>query len=931
MQTVVSRLRTALDEDVIHRGPAGYCLAVDPEAVDAGRFTALCGRAAVCAPEDAATLLDEALGLWRGPAYVEFADRDFARAEAARLDELRFAAREDRARAALALEDFESAVTDLESLVEQQPLREQARALLMTVLFRAGRQSEALDRFEELRKVLHEELGLDPSPALVDLHRRILGHRLPETAAKPAATAPPPAWPSRDTAFIGREDESALLLRAVREHRLVTVTGPGGVGKTRLVAEAFPAVCGVSARPGAVIALGEVSPGAVSTRLTTELRLGPGPEAPREAVLEHLARTPLVLVLDGCEHVLDEVRDLAAAVLRSCPQVHLLITSRVRLGLTDENLLPLAPLSVPDPDGVPTPDATSAAERLLIDRIRRLQPAFAPARRSGVTELCRRLDGLPLALELVAPQVAALGPEPVLERIGTGIDLTGPRAFGGPTTLRWVIDRSLSLLDAEDLRLLMRLAAFSDTFDLESLDGIGSVWTGAAPEVPSHPAHVILTRLVEASLVTAVPHGATSRYRLLGIVRAAAIGRADEAGQLDDILAAHAEWAARSAEACAAQAIGPSGADAYARLAALRTELADVLRWSLDHARADIATRIVGALGLCSHLFPGRELSALAARMAASPPGPPTPATALALGASAFSAVERSDSVAAEALGHRALAAARTPNECYLALLDLSLAALYSGRRDDARQRFERMLTIPGLPDAYRADVHASLALVAATLGDQDQAEFHAAAAREAGERSGAPAHSAFALYATGEVLLTTAPDAAPDVLREAAARADAASADHVGTVARLALLSALVRGDETEAARNLALELLDPLRQGTCWPYLWTCLRIVAELLARTGHPADAELVLAAAETNPTAPPPAGDDIERHLRLRREIAEELGAGAAARIDVLAGLLPRSEIAERAHDRVQRLKPRLRWRTPPAPGTLGQRPPDDAS
>lgn len=487
LHTVVSRLRGALGENTVRYGPAGYTLALGAGAVDADRFTVLCAQAAAGGPGDAAALLDQALGLWRGPAYAEFADLDFARAEAVRLDELHLDARENRARAALDLGTVESAVTELESLVAEQPLREQARALLMTALYRAGRPSEALDRFEELRHALREELGLDPSPALHDLHRRILDHRVPGAAPPPHSTVEPPVWPSRDTAFIGREDESALLLRSARDHRLVTVSGPGGVGKTRLIAETLSGICTATARQGTVVSLEEVLPGEVTARITAVLGLGPGPEAPREAMLEHLARSPLILVLDGCEHVLDEVRGIADAVLRTCPQVRLLLTSRTRLGLTDENLLPLEPLAVPAPDAPPTQDPTSPAERLLLDRIRRLRPAFtlSSTQRTQVSELCRLLDGLPLALEMVAPQVAALGLAPVCERIGAGTDLSGSREFGADTTLLQVVGRSLDMLRPGDLRLLVALTSFSGRFDLRAVEGVRRAGSGTAPDVES--------------------------------------------------------------------------------------------------------------------------------------------------------------------------------------------------------------------------------------------------------------------------------------------------------------------------------------------------------------------------------------------------------------------------------------------------------------
>src|ERR1022692_2985744 len=234
LHTVLSRLRAALGDGVLRTGPAGYLLDLVHGALDAARFEALRSQAAGTLAAQAAALLDEALALWRGPAYAEFADRDFARPEAVRLDELRLTTVEDRAELSLELGDATSAVTTMDALIAGHPLRERARGLLMTALYHAGQPTQALERYRDYRALLADELGLDPSPALRDLEVRILGHDLP--AAPPAHRRVPaaPAWLITSTAFVGRDDDTAALLDAVGAHRLVTVTGTGGVGQTRV-------------------------------------------------------------------------------------------------------------------------------------------------------------------------------------------------------------------------------------------------------------------------------------------------------------------------------------------------------------------------------------------------------------------------------------------------------------------------------------------------------------------------------------------------------------------------------------------------------------------------------------------------------------------------------------------------------------------------
>ncbi|WP_309053212.1 BTAD domain-containing putative transcriptional regulator [Streptomyces sp.] len=912
VHTVVSRLRAVLGREAVQAGPAGYCLALPDGAVDASRFEALRRRAAGWPPDQAAGTLDEALALWRGPAYAEFADRGFAVAEAARLEELRLRTVEDRAVLALQAGAVDDAVSALEELVAEQPLRERAHGLLMTALYRAGRAAEALDRFSALRRTLTGELGLDPAPALRELQLRILGHDLPEgpssSPARPAppvrpvpsATPVPPAWRTAADAFVGREDDVEQLLRAVAAHRLVCLTGPGGIGKSRLVAEVLPELSRRLARPAVVVELDDAAPAQVDARVAAALGLGAAGEL-RTAVLEYLAASSLVLVLDGCERVLGEVRDLAEAVGRAAPRVHVLATSRHRLELPAEQVLPLAPLPLPDPADAPDRAALTASVRLFLDRLRRVRPSArlpAPVLHD-IGELCRRLDGLPLALELAAVQAAALGVRPVLEGIGLGLQLDDEAH--GP--LRAVVARSYALLDPPDRALLGRLSAFTGTFDLDAAEQV-------APE-PGE-ARAGLARLVQASLVLSVEDGAATQYRLLGIIRAFAAERAD-----DGTAAAFWAWAAGHAERCAREAAGPACGAALRGLELARGDLASAVAGALATGRLEPAARTVGALGLCVHWVPGPVLSELALRVGEHPGLDGTAAAALALGAAALAADERGEPARARRLGARALRAASAPAERYLALATRGIAAMYAGDRGEAARCWQDVLAIPKLPDAYAVDAHAVLALAHAADGAGPAAEEHAAAARRAAERSGTASRVAFALYASGEVVLAADPEAAADVLREAAQLADGVRAEQVSAVARVALLSALTRTGRAAEALELARTLLELQRRAGHWPQLWTTLRILAELFAAAGRPDAAELVLAAAETAESAPGLAGPDVERYRALRATVREGLGAERAHRIATLARLLPRTEVLDRARHAAEELSAR------PFPGPAG--------
>ena len=904
LQTVISRVRTVLGAEVLRAEPGGYRLEIPDGAVDADRFASLLHRADGLPPPAAAEMLDAALALWRGPAYAEFADQDFARAETTRLEELRQKATEERALLALDLEDSGHAVVLLRQLVLEQPLRESAHGLLMTALYRAGRATEALDQFQLLRRHLAEELGLDPSPTLRDLQGRILDHSL-STAARAVPAAPgrrmPPAWrPSADL-FIGREDATAALLRAATAHPLVCVTGPGGVGKSRLVIEALPELSRRLARPAAVAELEDAAPGDVAGRVADALGLGiptgPGTAAqndaagphgaagPREAVLEYLSATSLILVLDACEQVRVPVRHLAEEILRVAPRVHLVLTSRQGLGLGAAQDLPLPPLALPDPAAAPERAALAPAMRLFVERLRRLRPTADLDRPTllDAGELCRRLDGLPLALELAATQSAVLGVGSVLESFGAGLQLGDDRVG----SLEAVVARSVELLTTEDRTLLGRLSAFTGTFGLDDAEAVAR----------DAPARAGLSRLVQASLVDPVGEEPEPRFRLLGIVGAFAADRAD-----DRAAGAYWRWAAESSARWARQATGAEAAAVLARMSLARADLTAAASAALTTGRLDLAARTVGHLGLCVHWVPGPALAEVTLRVGEHPDLAGTAAESLARGAAALAAVERGEVDRAVRLGRAARRVAVGPEECFLAAVSLAIAAVYAGRRETAARHWLDVLAIEGLADARRVDGHSALALVRAAAGRIPEAEEHAAAARRAAERSGAAPREAFALYASGEVLLTTDLGAAAEVLAESARLADVAGAEQVAAVARVALLSALTRTGRVADALALSLTLLELQQRRGHWPQLWTTMRILAELFTVAGRFEAAELVLAAAETAPSAPGLAGADITRYRVLRADLREGLGGTLADRIAAVARLLPRTEILARTRE-----------------------------
>ncbi|MFL6222801.1 MAG: AfsR/SARP family transcriptional regulator, partial [Actinomycetes bacterium] len=529
LQGRVSALRRALGPagaGLVVTRPPGYVLEADPGQVDAARFERLVAKAGRAAGDAAAGPLQDALGLWRGPALAEFADQPWAQAEAARLEELRLGAVEALVELRLAAGDHTGLVGELEGLVAEHPTRERLRGQLMVALYRSGRQADALEVYQATRAVLAGELGIDPSPELQRLQQAILVQDPALEAATPRQQ-PRHNLPERLTSLVGRSEELREAAKLVEQHRLVTVTGPGGAGKTSLAVELARRLAAgypdgvwlvelAALRDPAL--LGEVV--AVTLGLGEE-PAGPGvaPPAVTERLASFVADKGLLLVLDNCELLVEACAGLARRLLQAGPAVRVLATSREVLGVPGEVVWPVPPLAVPaapestpavpgaavtDADGeAPEMLAGYDAVRLFVERATAADPGFVLDSTSGpvVAELCRRLDGLPLAIELAAARVRALPPAELAARLGDRFQLlagggraTDPRQ----QTLRATIDWSWELLDDADRRLLRRLSVFSGG------------WTVAAAEAVCggdglEPGEVLngLFRLVDRSLIVA--------------------------------------------------------------------------------------------------------------------------------------------------------------------------------------------------------------------------------------------------------------------------------------------------------------------------------------------------------------------------------------------------------------------------------------------
>jgi predicted ATPase/DNA-binding SARP family transcriptional activator len=604
----VTQLRRALERAepgsrrLVASPPPGYRLRIDADAVDAYRFRTLTARARETAdPRIRAGLLSDALALWRGPAFADFADEPFTRTAAARLTEERLAALEDHAEARLALGEHTDLAAELAELLAAHPLRERLRAAHMRALYRSGRPSEALDSYRELRVRLADELGLDPGPDLVALHRAVLA-RDPAlaTPALSLAIRPRTNLPAVLTELIGRDEAVAAVRAGLAADRLVTLTGPGGVGKTRLALETAGGL--IDDFPDGVwlAELGGLEPGSAGgpadvVMAALDIRDVTGAA---DRLVDALRGRRLLLVLDNCEHVIEQAAELAGRLLRGCPGLRILATSREPLGLPGEVVWAVPPLDVP---GLADSDvaglARSPAVRLFVTRAAAAARGFALTADTApaVAVLCRRLDGIPLALELAATRVRALGVAELVFRLDDRFRLLAVGRRDAPArqqTLMAMIDWSWDLLTEPERIVLRRLAVHADGCALEAAE---DVCAGPGAVDPAAVA-ALLSRLVDRSLV-AVAHGPDGpRYRLLESVAAYCGDRVAAAGEAEQVRDRHGRYYTELAVRAEEQLYGH---DQRRWLQRLDTETAN-LRSALDHAvrqrNAERALRLACAL-----------------------------------------------------------------------------------------------------------------------------------------------------------------------------------------------------------------------------------------------------------------------------------------------------------------------------------------------
>jgi predicted ATPase/DNA-binding SARP family transcriptional activator len=874
LHSYVSRLRRTLGPGRVERMPAGYRLLLDDGGRDVDVVERLVSEAramAVTDPGAGADLLGQALACWRGEPLADLADVLAFAPDRARLSEWRQQLLAERFELSLIAGRPGDVLPELEAAASAEPLWERIQLQLIRARHQAGRTADALTAATAYRRRTVEELGIDPGAEFTELHRRLLSD---DPALRPAAAAArveapggplelpafsPPVVTDR---FIGRESELRQLAVDLAEHRLVTVVGPGGAGKTRLVLELLARRQVGSAQAACLVELASVTgPADVAVTVAGALGLRAAPEGVTTAIADRIGSEPALLVLDNCEHLLAAVRDLVSGLLTRCAGLRVLATSRWRLGVRGERVLRLAEL--PEADLV----------ELFCDRAALLRTDFAAAgsARAVVAQICGMLDGLPLAVELAARRESVFGLTVLRDRLAAGLAVLEPARDGDRSTaVTATVEWSYRLLDPDSRQLLDRLSVCRGGFSLDALAHL-------APPGVADPS-VLLAELVDASLVSCDLTVDPPRYRLLETVRYGC-ERHLTAAMEDEVRLAHARWMRAHAEVVYARQRerSPSAAPLLRRESA---NLQYALGWLIDTGRWSEAAQLGVLIAVATSDDPDLSLMAQLARLKAELPAVDDTAALCALAAGGVAWMGGDRQVAEPLLS---AAVDRLPAEHeyawiarYFRLTNRMFGGDLRGVESDVRAVYQNS----NAPPWAVAAALCGAALVNLFSGDRPAAERWLAA-DETLLVELAPADG-FIAYTRGEMAASPDPAAALAFFDQAFQQAEAQGHSYsreVAAIGRAAVLIRLGRRAEAVAACRV---LIDELRNLGMWPQLWMVLRLTAELLVAFDDQAPAAALLAAADADPLAPAVLADDRQRHAELWARIADHIAPGELA-------------------------------------------------
>jgi predicted ATPase/DNA-binding SARP family transcriptional activator len=870
----VSRLRSHLGAAAgrLVTRPDGYQLDLTGDELDLTRARTLLASARSVDVEDAArafATLTEARALWRGPVLADLDDVLPVAAAVQEVTQLRRRVTDAWIASGVRAGHADEVVGAATEAVLADPLREPAVLLLMGALAATGRASEALQAARELRQRLADETGLDASPALDELQRAIAAGASGRAAHRRVAAAPGPP-------LIGRDEEVASLRRLLAADRLVTVVGPGGTGKTSLALALARGDDAAVVLPLAAVANPAAVPHALAAALDVQV---PGGDV-LAAAAAVVADRPMLLVVDNCEHLLDSIRDTVDVVLASCPGTRVLATSREPLGLPAERVLRLAPLALPAPGQDPL---RSPSVAVFLDRAERVRPGLVPGpdELEAIADIVRRLDGLPLAIELAAGRLSTFSVHDLLHRLDRSLDLLGdgrPSSDARHRTLRATLAWSYELLSEDEQRLFRHLSVFVDGVPLAAAERLA-----ADLRVANDPGHA-LARLVDASMVEPAFDEGGTRYRMLEVVRAFGRDRLAALGEEAQAESAVIAWASELASWLATALAGDDEPQADATL---RRELPNLrAAWGLARHRGDLDAAVTVATGLFDAIAYRDlvELRGWAADLAADPALTEHPGAAAVLGVAAEAAYHRGDHAEADQLAGRGLGLSPDTHAAWYCQMPRSVVALARG--DFAAAVAHAMQA--SRSNASR-DAHGIAALATAYAGDLDEArrlnELGLAGARSPSMRS-------WGAYVAGEIdSLAGRHDQAEQRYLEAIELARASGATFLHGVATVGLVAVQGRGPQPRKALSGYRDTIDYFARTGNWTHLWATLRNLADLLRRLGDAEPATVLEAAADQAPDAPAVAR--TVAHAAPRRAASATSDPTRADVLDVACGAIER--------------------------------------
>lgn len=886
LRTYVSNLRQMLGPAVELRGEQGtYRLEIRSLATDIAGFREVIEDAgAVTDPRERSKILAAALDLWRGP-FLADVDRVWVGAEASALEWERQRATAEWAESTIVAGHPSRVVPVLEREVSEKPTDEQLCALLMRGLYGSGRQTEALAAYRRLRDNLTLELGVEPGPEVRALEEQILLH----VAAKEDAQT---AWllPSPPADLVGRSVEIEDLLARIEEIRLLTLTGPGGVGKTRLALELGRRIIDMGNQPVLFADLSTVfDEEAVDAVLASSANVQPHPDSgPLVSLIEYLRHRNAVLIIDNCEHLASAVARSLLALLRACPEISLIATSRAPLHIDGEFEWRTPSLGLPDRTDVSIDELRRwPAVELLLRRAPNSFPA-SDASPGDVVTLCRRLDGLPLALELAASRLGSMTPAEITAALESQAR-SSPGSSGvahQPGMLDATIAWSHQLLDAGPRQLLGRLGVMSGRFSFEDV-----VSVCAPASVSAETVRGWLSGLVDQSLVMAETSGTRTRYRLLETIRHFAFAHLGEYEA--EVRSRHARHYATLAEAEAPRLLTDEEGQAVAELSFAYDNLRSAMGWAMETGEVGVAAQIVASMPDWGYWRSRYELSRWA-QWVWETTTPDHPRWRAVCGSAArgawlggrFDQAIRFGSAATETIG-TVIARCAHPDD---AVADV---ALYRGDANTALAHYSRVAAEATDSGAITRKIWATyyLAVINAVLGRSPEAVEAATKALAAARETGNPTALSFSLYANGLAVKHRSPSQAIAMFEEAVRMADSVGNDWFGGIARMELASTqTTHGDLGEGFRGFA-SVVDHWHRVGDDTQLRLTWRYLVKALSDVGCPQEAAMLAGALRADPgsvlTHPRP---------RLLAELAAVLGHAEYTRLTVRGSIMTVPEL-----------------------------------